>query len=118
MKEKTFGKGVLVMNQLIEENRGNILKLTEEHQYVLLKFDILGPLVDQIGSLILKNIVTNEVEEYTIWIGDDDLSWFYVCLPTNTDYEDGDEIDDDLDVYSLEDLNIIPYHLYSNLSWE
>lgn len=99
------------MYKLLEVKNENVLTFTEEHQYVVLNVDVFGPCGDTIGDIELKNIGTNEVEKYAIWIGDDDLSWFYVCLSTN------DEYDGESDVYNLDEFDI-PFEYYSNLSWD
>lgn len=91
-----------------------ILAFTAEHQYVISHIDIWGACGDSIGELTLRNILTNEIDCFEIWIGDEDLSLdsFYVCIPTSVD-EDLNEV---CEVYYLGD-SPIPTEYYSNLEW-
>ena len=55
------------------------------------------------GELYLLNILTDQVEKYTIWVGDFNERYFYVCLPTG--YENDDD-EDNLDDYNVCDFGI------------
>jgi len=89
-----------------------IIEMTENHRYIVESYTFHEPDGESIGYLKLLNICTGEYEDYSIWIGDDDLSWFYVCLPT------GEETDDEdiLEVYNF-DIFDIPIEHYRELKW-
>lgn len=77
----------------------------EKHQYIVENYTTsdISYEAHEVGTLNLLNIVTNQKESYSIWCGDDEGSYFYVCLPTGGDEDDED---DNLDVYNLDEFDI------------
>lgn len=75
-------------------------KLSDSHIYEILDVIVEDNGLEK-GRLRLINIITGQMESYTIWEGDEQTSWYYVCLPTG----DGEELED----YDVEDVfNINP----------
>lgn len=88
------------------------IELTDEHIYQVIEFKMVegSKIPDHVGDITLLNTVTQEQETYFIWgdVEEDDL---YVCLPTVLE-EEREEVEDDLEVYSLDTFNV---HLSEDL---
>lgn len=74
---------------------------TEEQSFKVVDWRIDNPDFMEAGILKLQDLRTNEVYEYAIWQGDEDMSSYYVCL----DSVDDDE-DDEYDAIQLDDFGI------------
>ncbi|MEK5209728.1 hypothetical protein [Psychrobacillus sp. FSL H8-0510] len=89
-------------NQLELEN---VYTITDKHVYTVVNTSIYEEWEDccEVGNLTLLNRISGEQEEFTIWGGNSEGNYFYVCLPTNEFDEDDEEI---LDVTSLDFFGI------------
>lgn len=78
---------------------------SERQQFEVQSWAITNPDCPNAGYMELLNLVTGVTEKYTIWLGDEDLSYYYVCLNAE-DEEDEDETDPvNIDFFDI--------HLYS-----
>ncbi len=77
------------MNSIIEPEQ---IELNDEFIYQV--FDVLveGGSDGAVGKIRLYNLNTKELDTYTIWEGDPEVGWYYVCIPTgsNGDLEEYD----------------------------
>lgn len=72
--------------------------------YTVEKWVITAPEEIEAGTIKLRNLLNDTVQEFQIWQGDPDLTFYYVCVP-NEDCSDTEE-DDEYDVINIEDLGI------------
>ncbi|WP_028393990.1 hypothetical protein [Bacillus cihuensis] len=76
-------------------------EFTEQHVYQVLEVRVDDLSLPEVGDIVLKNIISGDITTFSIWKGDEDISSCYVCLPTN------EEDPDENDVYSMgEDFGI------------
>lgn len=76
-----------------------IFEQSENQAYEVISWKITDPDYEEAGELILKDLNTAEIDKYQIWLGDEDLSYYYVCL--NSEDEEGEYED-----FNLEDFEI------------
>ena len=83
------------------EHNDDAYIVTDKHHYIVLNMTIHSEWEDcnEVGSIALLNLISGELEEVTIWCGNEEGNYFYVCLPTD-EYDDNDE--EILDVTSIE----------------
>lgn len=93
----------MTTTQEILFDQENIFIVSETHQYTYVSKSIYGEWEDtcEAGSLTLLNVISGQEEEFTIWCGNAEGNWFYVCLPTG-EFENDDEDDEELVVTSIE----------------
>ncbi|NUH84766.1 hypothetical protein HUN92_13660 [Bacillus firmus] len=82
------------------------VEITENHIYQVLDYKVYehDADADEVGELTLLHMNTQEIEEFTIWNGD--YPFFYVCLPTNEDEEDPNEV---YDLQETFDINLLVF---------
>ncbi|MGB6406341.1 MAG: hypothetical protein WBF39_02630 [Planococcus donghaensis] len=73
---------------------------TEEQSFKVIDWRIDNPDFMEAGILKLQDLRTNEVYDYAIWQGDEDISSYYVCL------DSVDDEDDEYDAIQLDDFGI------------
>ena len=76
-----------------------IFEQSENQAYEVIDWKITDPDYEEAGELILKDLNTDKIDTYQIWLGDMDLSYYYVCL--DSEDEEGEYED-----FNLEDFEI------------
>lgn len=87
-----------------------VYQQSEQQFYEVFSWEIDAPDCTEAGYLNLLDITTGNIERYTIWLGDEDLSFYYVCL-----YCEDEEDEDDTEVVNIEAFGIHVYP-FSQLS--
>lgn len=89
--------------------------VTDKHHYIVLNMTIDAEWEDctEVGSIALLNVISGEIEVFTIWCGCKEGSDFYVCLPTD-EYDEEEEVE----VTSIDffDTDILPFKKLSKMS--
>src|SRR5690606_107312 len=81
---------------------GTVYVHTEEKKYEVDSWKIEYPSDAEAGHIILQDLATGDKEKYSIWLGSEDLSYYYICL-NNEDLEDEDEYDDvNIDAFGIQ----------------
>ena len=89
---------------------GGTYQQSEFQFYEVVEWKIDAPDCTEAGKLILEDLVRKSIDSYTIWQGDEDLSFFYVCLESED--EEGE-----YDAVNLEDFGIHVF-TFADLSQE
>lgn len=94
------------MTTILENQVGqeNVFISTEEYHYTFVNISIYPEWEDcvEAGTITLYNIISKEEEEFTIWCGNEEGSYFYICMPTGDPDEYEEEI---LDLTSFKGLS-------------
>lgn len=115
MSEKLWERvlNMWITPQVLTEDAINI---TKNHLYAVHEIELFEGAEDgqDMGTLRLRNMLNGEIDEYTVWLGDSALNYFYVCLPVDEDDADFDE-EDPIEVYNIETFNL-HFYRYDNLT--
>lgn len=91
---------------------GNLYNHTEEQMYEVFSWEIDAPDCQEAGHINLQDLISGEINRYTIWLGNEDLSFYYVCL-----FNDDEDDEDEYDVVNIEAFGIHVF-TFTNLSQE
>lgn len=75
---------------------------SDSQVYKIVKWSIDAPDCQEAGEITLRNLVTDEEDNFTIWQGDEDLTYYYICV----DAEDEEDEDNEYDDVNIESLGI------------
>lgn len=92
------------------------IEVTKNHLYIVHEIKLFDGAEDgqDMGMLRLRNVLNGEIDDYTVWLGDSELNYFYVCLPVDEEDADFDE-EDPLEVYNIEAFQL-HFYRYDELS--
>ncbi len=76
-----------------------IFEQSENQAYEVIDWKITDPDYEEAGELILKDLNTAKIDKFQIWMGDEDLSYYYVCL--DSEDEEGEYEDFNLEAFEI-----------------
>lgn len=88
---------------------GTIYMHSDTQKYEVLSWEIDNPDSSEAGHINLQDLSSGDIERYAIWLGNEDLSFYYVCLHN--------EDEEEYDVVNIEAFGIHVF-TFTNLSQE